>query len=223
MWDDFRIHPSYGCDCSDCCSCPCGEAYTREGRLKSICEDSPEVPIQECGLQCRCPSDCSNRVLQLGVKMDMVVQDAGSKGKGLFAAQGIEEGRFVIEYKGSFVSKETEGPYVFQLREHTARGILVTTLDGSDLDNIGRYINHSCNPNLTPQAVRASHALPHIGMFSLRRISEGEELTFDYNRPTNKLCQCISQEEKDAGFKGRCIDSNSHVAENCLCFRSIDD
>jgi hypothetical protein len=45
---------------------------------------------------------------------------------------------------------------------------------------LGRFINHSCDPNCETQkwVVRGELA---IGLFALRDIAAGEELTFDYN------------------------------------------
>ena len=56
---------------------------------------------------------------------------------------------------------------------------------------LGRFINHSCEPNCETQkwVVRGELA---IGLFALRDISAGEELTFDYNfeRYGDKVALC---------------------------------
>lgn len=192
-WERYRIHSSHGCHCTECFPCTCGAAYTREGKLKLIIEEHNDSPIQECGLQCDCPPQCPNRVLQRGTIVALEVREAGDKGMGLFAAEPITAGSFVIEYRGDFIPKDSQGPYVLQVKEHTSQGILVTTLDGSPLENTARYINHSCDPNMLPQPVRISHALPHIGLFSLCEIAVGEELTFNYNRGIGVECKCGSE------------------------------
>ena len=49
------------------------------------------------------------------------------------------------------------------------------------MGNIGRYANHSCNPNLTMHPVRSELAsVPHLALFANRAIAKGEELCFDY-------------------------------------------
>ncbi len=51
---------------------------------------------------------------------------------------------------------------------------------GAGQGALGRFINHSCEPNCETQkwVVRGELA---IGLFALRDIAAGEELTFDYN------------------------------------------
>ena len=52
-------------------------------------------------------------------------------------------------------------------------------LDANNYGNIARFINHSCQPNLTPVKVFAKHQdlrFPHIALFANRDIKKGEEL-----------------------------------------------
>ena len=52
-------------------------------------------------------------------------------------------------------------------------------IDANNYGNIARFINHSCQPNLTPVKVFASHQdlrFPHIALFANRDIKKGEEL-----------------------------------------------
>ena len=59
---------------------------------------------------------------------------------------------------------------------------------------IGRFINHSCEPNCTIEIWNVRGKLKP-GIFTLKDISKGEELSFDYkwkpsnNRPLSK-CYC---------------------------------
>lgn len=49
------------------------------------------------------------------------------------------------------------------------------------IDSFGRYLNHSCDPNLEVHAVRIETIIPVIAFFANRDIEINEELTFDYS------------------------------------------
>lgn len=57
---------------------------------------------------------------------------------------------------------------------------LQTIVDPKAFGNIGRYINHSCDPNLFMFPVRIGSEIPHLALFARRNIVQNEELTFDY-------------------------------------------
>ncbi len=112
----------------------------------------------------------------------------GISGLGLFAAENIKKGDFVIEYKGKLISNEKANKlktrYLFELDENY-------TIDGSSRDNLARYINHFCKPNLEADIVAGK-----IVFFALKNIKEGEELGFDYGEEyfkdfiSKKGCKC---------------------------------
>lgn len=103
-------------------------------------------------------------------------------------------GLFVCEYAGEVIgpaeaeSRNTRDKstqkhnYIYWINEsYGNKGSTVTTIiDPTALGNIGRYANHSCDPNLTVCPVRVESAVPKICLFSNRDIHSGEELTFDY-------------------------------------------
>ena len=111
----------------------------------------------------------------------------GSKihGRGMFAVKDIPRGTRIIEYTGERITKaegmrrelkrqaraERGGDgciYIFELNQGT-------DIDGRVLWNTARYINHSCAPNCESQIVRG-----RVWIVALRRIREGEELSYDY-------------------------------------------
>ncbi|KAL0304948.1 UNVERIFIED_CONTAM: Histone-lysine N-methyltransferase, H3 lysine-9 specific SUVH6 [Sesamum angustifolium] len=56
-------------------------------------------------------------------------------------------------------------------------------IDAAKMGNIGRFINHSCSPNLYAQEVLYDHQdnrLPHIMFFATKNIPPLQELTYDY-------------------------------------------
>lgn len=97
-----------------------------------------------------------------------------SAGLGLFAAQPIKRGTWIIEYVGKVVTgkKEVENypenKYLFE----TSKTRLI---DGSARSNTARYINHSCNPNCEVEIFAG-----RVFVKAIKRIEEGEELTYDY-------------------------------------------
>ncbi len=55
------------------------------------------------------------------------------------------------------------------------------------MGNLGRYANHSCEPNLTPAAgVRAGKMVPEVALFACRDVASGEELTFHYGESNSQ-------------------------------------
>ncbi|MCC7479758.1 SET domain-containing protein-lysine N-methyltransferase [bacterium] len=101
-------------------------------------------------------------------------------GNGIFAARDIRKGEMVIEYLGEIISEE-EAMRRYdddnQRRHHT---FLFGLADGSYIDggaegNEAKYINHSCEPNC-----EAFEEDGRILIYAIRRIREGDELTYDY-------------------------------------------
>ncbi|KAJ1619664.1 hypothetical protein T492DRAFT_603170, partial [Pavlovales sp. CCMP2436] len=126
----------------------------------------------------------------------------------------IPAGSFVAEYHGLVITdkeaeelrnKEVEDPdmYLFELDgEAMASGDTerkkenMLCVDARDVGNVGRFFNHSCEPNLFIQNVHVAQTIPPIPLpprwpvlclFALRRIDAGEELTYDYGYLLKKL------------------------------------
>jgi uncharacterized protein len=96
-------------------------------------------------------------------------------GRGLFTAQAIKHGTWIIQYTGEKIPKGesdqrlAEGNnYIFQLNARS-------DIDGKARRNTARYINHSCDPNCTVQLTTRT-----IWIVALRDITPGEELTYNY-------------------------------------------
>ncbi|XP_076158037.1 histone-lysine N-methyltransferase SETDB1-A isoform X3 [Alosa pseudoharengus] len=75
-------------------------------------------------------------------------------------------------------------------------------IDALQQGNLGRYLNHSCDPNLFVQNVFVdTHDLrfPWVAFFTKKRVKAGTELTWDYNYEVGSvegkvlLCNCGSQ------------------------------
>ena len=127
------------------------------------------------------------------------VANLGSKGWGVVTNCDLLEGQFVCEYAGEVLGREVararaqrqtadgKANYILVLREH-AGGVEVarTIVDPTVVGNIGRYLNHSCSPNLAMLPIRVDSTVPRLALFACRDISEGEELCFDYGDPEGR-------------------------------------
>ncbi len=99
------------------------------------------------------------------------IRQSGIEGEGLFAIAAIEKDEKVVIWKGAYVNEQ---------QAETARraGKIVMQWD-DDLfsvedrgDDIGYYINHSCNANLWMQDA--------FTLVARIDIAEGQEITVDY-------------------------------------------
>ncbi|EEC83539.1 hypothetical protein OsI_29152 [Oryza sativa Indica Group] len=177
----------------------------------AIVHDKPL--IFECGPSCRCHSSCHNRVSQKGMKIHLEVFRTANKGWGVRSLRSISSGSFICEYVGILLTdkeadKRTNDEYLFDIShncddEDCSKGRPSTisslnssggcsqtmedvcfTIDASEYGNIGRFINHSCSPNLYAQNVLWDHddqRVPHIMFFAAENIPPLQELTYDYN------------------------------------------
>ena len=172
-------------------------AYDATGCLLPRREDAEHhTPIIECTDRCGCSTGCPNRVVSRGLRVALTIfSTRDGRGWGLRAAETLRRGQFVCEYAGELLSSaEAEerrrayarvrrpNYYLMSVIEHvgTPRRALTTTIDPSMKGNVGRFLNHSCAPNLEVQLVRCGSIVPRVAFFCVRDISVGDELTFDY-------------------------------------------
>lgn len=118
---------------------------------------------------------------------DFVIKKSKISGKGLFATRVFKKGELVLKWNPKFLTKseikeisKDEEKYIW----HAARNKYVF------MQPPERYVNHSCNPNLT---VRKNSE------YAKRDIEKGEELTSNYRRTTSEstakyfVCNCGSK------------------------------
>lgn len=198
--EDFNTQFVGGCDCRDgrCLqtNCPCVERYRINYDVDGRLLDSKlNGPVIECNSLCGCSVQrrCGNRLVQLGPRKGLQVFESGNaKGFGLKSKTRILKGEFICEYAGEVINLEegrrrvqtSEGKmnYVFVLNEHLSEGrVIKTYVDPTVIGNIGRYINHSCQPNAIVVPVRTNNLIPKLCIFALTLIEIGEEITFDYS------------------------------------------
>ncbi|XP_063282729.1 histone-lysine N-methyltransferase SETMAR isoform X1 [Pelobates fuscus] len=183
-----------GCDCKETtcapqtCAClPFGANYVSRAILSS------QRPILECNVMCKCGESCTNQETQKGLQFQLQVCRITGKGWGLFTKEDIPSGRFVCEYVGEVLGydeacrrihsqESTTNNYIIAVREHLHGGkILQTIVDPTQKGNVGRFLNHSCQPNLFMLPVRTHSMVPRLSLFAARDILAGEELCYDYS------------------------------------------
>ncbi|KZV20026.1 histone-lysine N-methyltransferase, H3 lysine-9 specific SUVH6-like [Dorcoceras hygrometricum] len=213
MYPDW-YHPisPTGCDCTGRCSdsrrCQCaakngGEIpYNRNG---AIVETKPLV--YECGPSCKCPPSCYNRVSQRGIKFQLEIFNTESRGWGVRSLNSIPSGSFICEYSGELLGAEEaekrgdDDEYLFNIGHDYNMPVKQTmivdygesgfTIDAACYGNVGRFINHSCSPNLYAQNVvydNDDKRMPHVMLFAAENIPPLQELTCHYNYKVGQVC-----------------------------------
>lgn len=208
--DWYSPDPPDGCNCTGKCSkskkCRC--AARNEGDIPynhngALVETKPLV--YECGPHCKCPPSCYNRVTQRGMKIQLEVFKTESRGWGVRALTSILSGSFICEYVGELLEEKIaderigNDEYLFDVGQNlidssndpeeqsspagprVGRGY---TIDALTYGNVGRFINHSCLPNLHAQNViydNDDKSMPHIMLFAMENIPPLTELTYHYN------------------------------------------
>jgi hypothetical protein len=112
-------------------------------------------------------------------------------GLGLFATAPIDNGAFIIAYRGRRISNaqaarlEARGArYLYEINSRW-------TIDGSTRRNIARYANHSCRPNAESDVVKGK-----VILRAIKNIKPGDEITYDYGEEYFELflnpkgCKC---------------------------------
>ena len=124
----------------------------------------------------------------------LVCVGRSATGLGLFAARPIKKTAYIVTYRGRRIptaeahrrERESGAKYMFEIDRRW-------TIDGSSRRNLGRYLNHSCEPN-AEAVLRAGQ----IVFVALRDIEVGEEITLDYGEEYFELfikplgCRCAA-------------------------------
>jgi len=148
----------------------------------------------ECPDTCGRTAPCTNQRFRRQTYASTIVREAGEKGRGLYAKTDIQKDSFIIEYVGEVIplakvshrkaKYKAEGqshlyfltPNSESHRDGPPRCVIDATKKGND----SRFINHSCKPNCYVEGWHVGESV-RMGIFANQFISEGEELTFDYN------------------------------------------
>lgn len=140
----------------------------------------------ECGEDCGCGAACQNQRFQQRQYADVTVIKTEKKGYGLRTNTELKPNDFIFEYIGEVIG---ENAFRKRMQNYDEEGIkhfyFMSLTKGEFVDatkrgNLGRFCNHSCNPNCYVDKWVVGDKL-RMGIFAERRIQAGEELVFNYN------------------------------------------
>ncbi|KAI0830234.1 hypothetical protein BC628DRAFT_1313213 [Trametes gibbosa] len=193
------------CDCQyehgvDDLATACGHNSDCINRLTQV-ECLPE--------DCRCRVYCQNQRFQRKQYATLEIVKTEMKGFGLRAAADIPKDGFIYEYVGDVVSQPSLYKRMRQYAEEGIRHFYFMALqrdefiDATKRGGIGRFANHSCNPNCYVERWTVGNHV-RMGIFASRSIKQNEELTFNYNvdRYGHDAQPCYCGEPNCVGFIG---------------------
>ena len=203
----------YGCFCEPNCnpkSCICigerndiddpsekfwGLPYNVNKHLTQAYLSSP-LAIHECNAACSCSSSCRNRNVTLPHDLNLEIFKTVNRGWGLRSRDFVFKGQFVDTYRGEVLTDEeaearseqsvNKNIYLFTLDKFASElppGEKEYVIDAEFKGSPARFINHSCDPNLSVFCVSLLRGNPRVYelvLFAIRDILPGEEMSFDY-------------------------------------------
>lgn len=187
------------CDCDSLNHHFCEESGQCTNRMMQI-----ECTENTCTLD---KNECRNRRFQKKEWKQLRVDSTHQKGWGLFTEENIAENEFIIEYIGELIDTEE---CQRRIREDYAMDKAFylmkcgqNVIDAKVKGNAARFINHSCDPNCKVLEWKVDHKSV-LGIFAIRDIRRGEELTFDYNfKAFGAPTQCFCGASKCKKFLGK--------------------
>ena len=140
----------------------------------------------ECIGDCGCGAACQNQRFLRKRFANVTVIKTEKKGYGLRTNTDLGPNDFIFEYLGEVIG---ENAFRKRMQTYDEEGIkhfyFMSLTKGEFVDatkkgNLGRFCNHSCNPNCYVDKWVVGDKL-RMGIFAERKIQAGEELVFNYN------------------------------------------
>ncbi|CAL8582085.1 histone methyltransferase set2 [Xanthoria parietina] len=170
--------------------CDCAEEWDTVTQTNAACgEDSDcinRATKMECVGDCGCGADCQNQRFQQRQYAQVTVFKTEKKGYGLRADTDLRPNDFIFEYIGEVIGEGSFRKRMMQYHEEKIKHFYFMSLnkgeyvDATKRGNLGRFCNHSCNPNCYVDKWVVGDKL-RMGIFAERSIRAGEELVFNYN------------------------------------------
>ena len=134
--------------------------------------------------------------------VNVIIKETKNLGKGLFANDDIKKGEVIADWTGGQIYEANKA---LNLPENVrAHAIQFEEHKWIDTNGIGRYFNHSCEPNCGIKG--------KFQIVSMSDIRKGEWLTFDYEMTEDSdwkmQCKCGSKNCR------KIIGSFKNISEN---------
>jgi histone-lysine N-methyltransferase SETD2 len=216
--------------------CDCQEEYDTTTKTNHACgEDSDcinRATKMECLGDCGCGRKCQNQRFQRKQYADVAVIKTEKKGFGLRANKDMAPGDFVFEYIGEVIDERTFRRRMGQYDDEGIKHFYFMSLtkgefvDATKKGNLGRFCNHSCNPNCFVDKWVIGDKL-RMGIFVERNVKAGEELVFNYNvdRYGADPQPCYCGEPNCSGFIGGKTQSDNatNLSNDTIAALGIED
>ncbi|KZV82202.1 hypothetical protein EXIGLDRAFT_843951 [Exidia glandulosa HHB12029] len=200
-----NVEEGMACDCTFVA----GEddAYVACGRGSDCINRLTQIECVEG--ECRCGPHCQNQRFAKREYAELHVVQTEKKGFGLRAGTDLNKDDFIYEYLGEVVGNNQ---FTKRMRDYADEGIRHfyfmmlqkdEFIDATKKGGIGRFANHSCNPNCYVAKWTVGKRI-RMGIFASRKILKDEELTFNYNvdRYGHEAQPCYCGEPNCVGFIG---------------------
>jgi len=163
----------------------------------------------ECVGDCGCGAECQNQRFQRQQYANVTVIQTEKKGYGLRTNTDLSPEQMIYEYIGEVIDEARFRRRMVQYDEEGIKHFYFMSLskgefvDATKKGNLGRFCNHSCNPNCYVDKWVVGDKL-RMGIFAERNIQKGEELVFNYNvdRYGANPQPCYCGEPNCTGFIG---------------------
>lgn len=140
----------------------------------------------ECSADCGCGTACQNQRFLRKQYANVSVIKTEKKGYGLRTNSDLKANDFIFEYIGEVIGENVFRRRMQQYDEEGIKHFYFMSLtkgefvDATKKGNLGRFCNHSCNPNCYVDKWVVGDKL-RMGIFAERNVKAGEELVFNYN------------------------------------------
>lgn len=127
------------------------------------------------------------------------VRRSSIHGLGCYAVRPIAAGERIVDYVGEYIDLAEARRRDVQGAPHYSPYVLLVEddlfIDAAGVDQPGKYVNHSCDPN---SEVRTEGRSAFI--VAVRDIAVGEEITYDYDFGEGPMHPCACGSPKCRGF-----------------------